>query len=281
MKKILITVAILIVWIAFSIIFWNTQMMWIVPVVSIGFTIYRCAKKRYRRHVYLSEIKENPFVYISVMVALVSTVLQFWQQLVVTPYQFLTGPASIWVMGIFVTLLLTALALLMVRQYREEKAEKKIALAFKAQRDAEEVQYQLKKEKRQKMKEEGEQMLSALMEKHTELSWKDLLKVMENQVHIPDEIALSADLLSLIQVSDVKNQIFFNPDLMKGALNAIHRAADRCHNDEYLKKAKQQLQKLKTLESYTGYDQLMKIVKADGCIPEYLLEKSTSLNVVQ
>lgn len=272
-KTIFIIVAILIAWIAFSVIFWKTQLMWIVPIVPIGLTIYHCAKKGYRRHVYLSRLKENPLIYIAAILALVSTVLQYWQQVSNALYRFTNSQAPLWIAGIFSTFLIVGITLVCVRDYREKKVEKrkeKVRLA----------QVQLEKEEREKKKEEGLRMLQAL-EGEPSVLWIDLLKVMENRVYIPDEMALSADLLSLIQVSDVKNQIFFNPDLVKGALNAIHRAADRCHNDEYLIKAKEQLQRLKTLESYTGYDQLMKIVKADGRIPEYLLEKSPRLNVVQ
>lgn len=268
MKKRIFIIVMLIALITFSVIFWKTQLMWIILIVPIGLTIYHCAKRRYRRHVYISELKENPFVYILAMVALVSTVVQFWQQIADAFYRFVNSEAPLWVIGTLCVFLIIAFTLVSVRDYREKRAEKrkeKVRLA----------QVQLEREEREKKKEEGVRMLKALESKPS-VSWGELLKVMENHVSIPVEIALSADLISLIEVSDVKKQIFFNPDLMKGALNAIRRAADRCHNDEYLTKAKEQLQRLEALESYTGYDQLMKIVKADGRIPEYLLERASA-----
>lgn len=265
-KTIFIIVAILIAWIAFSVIFWKTQLMWIVPIVPIGLTIYYCAKRRYRRHVYMSELKENPFIYIGVILALTSTVLQYWQQTADAFYYFINSQAPLWIAGIFSTFLIVRTALIGVRDYREKKAEKRKEKARLAQ-------VQLEKEEREKKKAEGQRILKAL-EGEPSVSWGELLKVIENRVSIPHEIALSADLMSLIEVSDVKKQIFFNPHLMKNVLYVLSNAADRCHNDEYLKKAKEQLSKLKTLESYAGYDQLMKIVRANDCIPEYLLEKS-------
>lgn len=271
-KRIFVKVVILIVWIALSIILWNTQMIWVIPVFFVGLTIYHCAKKHYRRHVYFSEIKENPFIYISVVVALVSTVVQFWQELVVTPYQFLTGPASIWVMGIFAALVLMALAVLLIKQHREEKADKKRVLVFKAQRDAEDVERQIRNEERKKIKEEGQQMLSSLMEKHAELSWKDLLEIIKKGADIPDEVVLSANLLDLIEVSNVKNQIFFKPNSIKEALLWISQIADKCHNDDYLTISKKQIKKIESLKSYTGYNCLVKTMETVD-IPEYLLEK--------
>jgi uncharacterized membrane protein len=269
-KRIILFIAMILGCIAFPIFFWKSLSVWLTPLFPIALTLYVCAIKKYRRWVYVEELKGNIFLYITLVAALVSTTLQFWQQIIITLSQFIkymNEPAFIWVMGILAILVVIALVVLIIREYREKKADKKRALVCKAQNAADEIKRQTKNEERKKMKEEGQQMLRALMIKSSELSWKDLLKIMDKGVQIPDEMVLRANFFDLIEVSNVKNQIFYNPHLIRQMVSALGQAADDCHNDSHLQRVRVQLEKLRTLSPYLGYNSLMAIFRKN----EYLL----------
>lgn len=258
-------ISVLVCWIVASFMFWKSLFIWLTPLLPTALTVRYCILGKYALRTYLKELKINIFIYVSILVGAISTILQFQESII----QSITDMASSLLFERIVTIVLVIVALLLIfillyekiKSIKTKKIVEQSKLDYEEQQKIRNNEIVAQKEIKRRRQEEGEKMLEALKEKTADYAWHDLLEIAKKGVSIPDEIVLTATFFDLIRISEIKKQIAFNPEDMRLIARTINYSMESCFKDEYLQKAKDQLKKLETLSTYRGYDRLAQIFK--------------------
>lgn len=241
--------------IAFPIFFWKSLIIWVTPLFPILFCVYLCSGHKYRAWVYREKIVTNPFLYVSLFIALISTVTQFWGPIV----DFITS----WVVTSFlilcvlifisVAVIKMRMRIIAMRKKSYEEDQKRLAKLEKLKADEQVIQ---------KRKEEALEKLQALMSQEI-ISWKQLLPIY-GIVPIPIEVMLKADFIGLYLVSDIKKQISFDPNMVKDVAKDLNQAVKNCWDDNVLKPFFEKMVEMEKYISYKGFEPFMNLLRTES-----------------
>ena len=177
--------------------------------------------------------------------------------------------------GWFLVATITILVIAFVCWYRIQQREHQTKIDQQQQKQLKDSQ-----EKRAKQIE-----LFETLKNNENPTWSDIIGAIEIGFYIDHrtmcKIIAQAKIAEVIEVSNIKKQLYWKQESLSAALDAIESAFKKCFDDKILTQLIEQFKNIDQYCGYDGYNTLSKSISNRSHIAKHVQLKSKSLSQVQ